>query len=71
MARKNYTKQFVSRKFCCEHILLVILKTKKLLEHFTKKNYKKQIKKCFSLKSDQMINYMLNEKDTIIPLTAG
>ena len=30
---------------CCEHMFLMILMEKKLLEHFTKKNCKKQIKK--------------------------
>ena len=30
---------------CCGHMLLVILKVKKLLERFMKKNCKKQIKK--------------------------
>ena len=33
-----------------EHILLVILIVKKLLEHFTNKNFKKQIKKKLELK---------------------
>ena len=33
-----------------EHMLLVILKTKKLLERFTKKNCKNQIKKNLELK---------------------
>ena len=32
------------------HILLVILTEKELLEHFTKKNCKKQIKKSLELK---------------------
>ena len=32
------------------HMLLVILKAKKLLEHFTKKNYKNQKKKEFGIK---------------------
>ena len=31
-------------KHCTMDMLLVILKAKKLLEHFMKKNYKKQIK---------------------------
>ena len=31
-------------------MLLLVLKTKKLLKHFTKKNYKKQIKKSLELK---------------------
>ena len=30
---------------CCGHMLLMILKMKKLLERFTKKNCKKQMKK--------------------------
>ena len=34
----------------CGHIFLVILKAKKMLELFTKKNYKKQIKKSLELK---------------------
>ena len=32
-------------------MLLVILKAKKLLESFTKKNYKKQIKKSFRVEN--------------------
>ena len=32
------------------HMLLAIIKSKKLLERFTKKNYKKQIKKSLELK---------------------
>ena len=32
------------------HMLLVILKAKNLLEHFTKKNCKKQIKKSLEFK---------------------
>ena len=39
---------FVIKKLktmCCGFLLLVILKVKKLLDHFTKKNCKKQIKK--------------------------
>ena len=33
------------KALCRGHVLLVILKAKKLLEHFTKKNYKKKKKK--------------------------
>ena len=33
------------------HILLMIIMTKKLLEHFTKKNCKKQIKKSLEQKN--------------------
>ena len=35
---------------CPGHMFLVILKAKKLLERFIKKNCKKQIKKCLDLK---------------------
>ena len=35
------------------HLLLVTLKAEKLLEHFTKKNCKKQIKQSLELKSDE------------------
>ena len=38
------------KTLCCGHMLLVILKAKKLLESFTKKNWKKQIKKSLELK---------------------
>ena len=44
-------------------MLLAILTEKKLLEHFTKKNYKKQIH--FEWKN--VINYMFSEKATIVP----
>ena len=46
-------KVFVIKKvktLCCEHMVLVILKAKKLLERFTKNNCKKQIKKSLELK---------------------
>ena len=36
---------------CRKHILLVILKEKKLLKRFTKKNYKRQTKKSLQLKT--------------------
>ena len=45
------------------HMSLVILEVKKLLESFTKKNCKKQIKKSLELKKYQRenaVNYMLN-----------
>ena len=35
---------------CRGYMLLIILTKKKLLEHFTKKNCEKQIKKCLELK---------------------
>ena len=55
-------------------MLLVILMVKKLLERFTKKNCKKQIKKNLELKKlqkEKTINYMLNVKAAIILLTVG
>ena len=50
-------------------MLLAILMERKLLEFFTKKNYKKQIKKCLKLKKqsrEKAINYILNGKDAVI-----
>ena len=47
---------------------------KKLLNFFTKKNCRKQIKKSLELKKqsrENVINYFLNGKDTIIHLIAG
>ena len=52
----------------------MILTEKKFLEHFTKKNCKKQIKKSLGLKKQsrkKAIIYMLNGKDTIIRLIVG
>ena len=49
-------------------MLLMILLIKKLLEHFTKNNFKKQIKKSLEL---NLVNYMLNGKDIITWLIAG
>ena len=46
-------KRFFIKKvktLCSGHMLLVILKAKKLLERFTKKNCKKQVKKSLELK---------------------
>ena len=37
------------KTLCCGHMLLVILIIKKLLEHLTNKNCKKQIKKSLDL----------------------
>ena len=59
---------------CRGHVLLVILTVKKLLEYYKKKNWKKQIKKSLELKmksNEDMINYILNGKATIILLTVG
>ena len=53
---------------CCRHLLSLILMAKRLLEHFRKRNCKKQIKKNLELKKwsrEKVINYMLNEKVTI------
>ena len=70
-------KVFVIKKklkiLCLGHMLLMILMKKKLLEHFTKMNGKKQIK-VLELKKEpreKVINYMLNRKNTIIPLIVG
>ena len=55
-------------------MLLKILTEKKLLERFTKKNFKKQIKKSLELKikkKEKATNYMLNGKALIILLTVG
>ena len=44
------------------------------MEHYKKKNWKKQIKKSLELKmksNEDMINYILNGKATIILLTVG
>ena len=59
---------------CRGYVLLVILTVKKFLEHYKKKNWKKQIKKSLELKmksNEDMINYILNGKATIILLTVG
>ena len=45
-----------------------------MLEHFNKKNFRKQIKKSLELKikkKEKAINYMLNGKALIILLTVG
>ena len=55
-------------------MLLMMLMKKKLLEPFTEKDCKKQIKKSLELKKssrEKVRNYMLNGKDTIIHLIAG
>ena len=73
---KGYTpnwseKVFVIKKLktlCRGHMLLMILLIKKLLEHFTKNNFKNQIKKSLEL---NLVNYMLNGKDIITWLIAG
>ena len=62
------------KALCRGHVLLVILKAKKLLERFTKKICKKQSKKSLELKKckkKKVIKYMLNGKATIIILTVG
>ena len=55
-------------------MLLMIPIVKKLLERFTKNNYKKQINKDSRFKKPlkgKEINYMSNGKDMIIYLIAG
>ena len=54
-------------------MLLVILTVKKLLERYTKKDCKKQIKEFRVEKviKEKAINYMLNGKSMIILLTVG
>ena len=55
-------------------MLLMISMVKKLLEHFTKKNCKRLIKKNLELKKylgKKVINYMSNGKVMIIHLIAG
>ena len=55
-------------------MLLVILMVERLLEHFTKKNHKKQIKKSLELKKqsrENVINYTSNRKATITLLIVG
>ena len=56
------------------HMLLMISMLKKLLEHFMKKNYEKQINKDLGFKKslkEKEINYMSSGKDKIIHLRSG
>ena len=56
------------------HMLLMISMVKKLLKHFIKKNYKKQINKDFEYRKplkEKEINYMSNGKNMIIHLIGG
>ena len=48
----NWSEEVLKKlkTLCLGHMLLVIFKVKKLLEHFTKKNRKKKIKKSLELK---------------------
>ena len=58
----------------CSVLLIVILMQKKLLERFTKKNCKSQIKQSLELKKEsreKMISYMANGKSTIIHVAVG
>ena len=47
----NWTEKVIKKlkTLCCGHTLLVILKVKRLLELFKKKNWKKQVKKSLEL----------------------
>ena len=53
------------------YMLLVILKRKKLLERFTKMNYKRNNLKEFRIEKGIKINYMLNRKVMIVRLIVG
>ena len=58
----------------CSEVVLMIPMVKKLLEHFMKKNYKKQINKDLGYKKplkEKETNYTSNGKDMIIHLIAG
>ena len=48
---KKFLRLKKLKTLCRGHMLLVILKAKKLLERFTKRNCKKQIKNSLELKS--------------------
>ena len=72
--KKDYTlnssdKVFMVKKLiivCHGHLLLVILTVKKLLERFTKKISKKQIKEILDMKKflrEKLIKKMLNAKN--------
>ena len=57
-----------------EHMLLVKVTEKKLLERFTKTSYKKTNQKEFRVKGvmkKKMVNYMLNLKATMVFLMIG
>ena len=57
---------------CHGHLLIGMLKVKKLLERFMKKNCKKNISnRVYSWKSIKKKSYMLNEKALIIALTVA
>ena len=81
MFLKKVTTQIALNKFlwskylkmlCRGHMLLMILMEKNMLGLFSKNNCKNQIKSALGqekLSRNNWINYMLNEKDTIICLT--
>ena len=59
---------------CHGHMLLVNITVKKLLECFTKKNCKRQIKRSLELKKqskEKRINYTVNGKAVIVCLIGG
>ena len=72
---KGYTPNWSEEVFVIKKVKNSVPWTvKKLLEHFMKKNYKKQIKKNSELKkksNEKVIKYMLNGKVMIIHLIAG
>ena len=56
------------------HMLLMVLTNKKLLECLTQTNCKENQKEFRTkkvIKEMKEMNYVLNEKDTVIPLIAG
>ena len=55
-----------------EHLLLVVLKAKKLLECFAKMNCKKTNQREFRVEwREKAINYVLNQKAAIVLLIVG
>ena len=74
----NWTEKFfVIKKYkntVHVHMLLIISMAKKLLEHFMKRNYKKQTNKNLQRKKklkEKETNYMSNGKDMIVHIIAG
>ena len=62
-------KKLLFKIVCCGHMLLTILREKKLFVRIMKTHCKKQIKKNLELKKqskEKVISYMLNGKDTTI-----
>ena len=74
IGQTNFLLSKILKILYCVHMLLMIITVNKILERFTKKIWKRQIKQSFRVEEviqKKVVIYLSSEKITIIHLTTG